>query len=74
MRSSSAASARNRGAISTRYGAPAGASNLNCGGRCAVSPQFATIAGNAEVGAPFDLPMRRGSGALHVGWAILKPQ
>jgi 4-amino-4-deoxy-L-arabinose transferase-like glycosyltransferase len=37
-------------------------------------PQFATIAGNAEVGAPFDLPMRRGYGALHVGWAILKPQ
>jgi hypothetical protein len=37
-------------------------------------PQFVTIAGNAEVGAPFDLPMRRGYGALHVGWAILKPQ
>jgi Dolichyl-phosphate-mannose-protein mannosyltransferase len=36
--------------------------------------QFAAIAGNAEVGAPFDLPMRRGYGALHVGWAILKPQ
>jgi Dolichyl-phosphate-mannose-protein mannosyltransferase len=37
-------------------------------------PQLATVAGNAEVGAPFDLPMRRGFGALHVGWAILKPQ
>jgi hypothetical protein len=36
--------------------------------------QFAAIAGTAEVGAPFDLPMRRGFGALHVGWAILKPQ
>jgi len=36
--------------------------------------QFASIAGNAEVGAPFDLPMRRGTGTLHVGWAILKPQ
>ena len=36
--------------------------------------QFAAIAGNAEVGTPFDLPMRRGYGALHVGWAILKPQ
>jgi hypothetical protein len=36
--------------------------------------QFAAVAGNAEVGAPFDLPMRRGYGALHVGWAILKPQ
>jgi Dolichyl-phosphate-mannose-protein mannosyltransferase len=35
---------------------------------------FAPIAGNAEVGAPFDLPMRRGGGALHVGWALLRPQ
>ncbi len=37
-------------------------------------PQFAAIAPNAEIGAPFDLPMRRGYGAVHVGWAILKPQ
>jgi 4-amino-4-deoxy-L-arabinose transferase-like glycosyltransferase len=37
-------------------------------------PQFSSVAPNAEVGAPFDLPMRRGSGAVHVGWAILKPQ
>ena len=36
--------------------------------------QFATVGGGAEVGAPFDLPMRRGGGVLHVGWAILKPQ
>jgi Dolichyl-phosphate-mannose-protein mannosyltransferase len=36
--------------------------------------QFAAIAPGAEVGAPFDLPMRRGYGAVHVGWAILKPQ
>jgi 4-amino-4-deoxy-L-arabinose transferase-like glycosyltransferase len=36
--------------------------------------QVAAIAGNAEVGAPFDLPMRRGGGEVHVGWAILKPQ
>ena len=36
--------------------------------------QFAAIAPNAELGAPFDLPMRRGTGAVHVGWAILKPQ
>jgi hypothetical protein len=36
--------------------------------------QFASVAGNAEVGAPFDLPMRRGGGVLPVGWAILKPQ
>jgi hypothetical protein len=45
------------------------------GGDTAQLPaQFASIAGNAEVGAPFDLPMRRGTGTLHVGWAILKPQ
>jgi hypothetical protein len=36
--------------------------------------QFAAIAPNAEVGAPFDLPMRRAYGEVHVGWAILKPQ
>ena len=40
----------------------------------ALPPQFAAIAPNAEVGAPFDLPMRRGYGAVHVGWAILKPE
>jgi 4-amino-4-deoxy-L-arabinose transferase-like glycosyltransferase len=37
-------------------------------------PDFASIAGSADVGAPFDLPMRRGYGEIHVGWAILKPQ
>jgi len=36
--------------------------------------QFAAIAPGADVGAPFDLPMRRGTGAVHIGWAILKPQ
>jgi len=36
--------------------------------------QLAAIAPNAEVGAPFDLPMRRGSGAVHVGWAIVEPK
>jgi 4-amino-4-deoxy-L-arabinose transferase-like glycosyltransferase len=36
--------------------------------------QFASVAGDAEVGMPFDLPMRRGGGVLHVGWAVLKPQ
>jgi 4-amino-4-deoxy-L-arabinose transferase-like glycosyltransferase len=36
--------------------------------------QFAAVAGNAAVGAPFELPMRRGPGTLQVGWAILKPQ
>ena len=35
------------------------------------SPAIASV---AEVGAPFDLPMRRGYGTLHVGWAIVKPQ
>jgi 4-amino-4-deoxy-L-arabinose transferase-like glycosyltransferase len=35
---------------------------------------FVAIAPNAEVGAPFDLPMRRGDGTVHVGWAIVKPQ
>ncbi len=35
---------------------------------------FAAIAGSAEVGAPFTLPMRRGDGEVHVGWAILKPR
>jgi 4-amino-4-deoxy-L-arabinose transferase-like glycosyltransferase len=37
-------------------------------------PQLAAVAPGAVVGAPFDLPMRRGDGAVHVGWAILKPQ
>ena len=36
--------------------------------------QFSTVAGSAEVGAPFDQPRRHGYGALHVGWAILKPR
>jgi len=35
---------------------------------------FATIAPGAELGAPFDLPMRRADGTVHVGWAILKPR
>jgi 4-amino-4-deoxy-L-arabinose transferase-like glycosyltransferase len=39
-----------------------------------IPPQLAAVAPNAELGAPFDLPMRRGSGEVHVGWAILKPQ
>ena len=37
-------------------------------------PQFTAIAPGAVVGKPFDLPMRRGFGAAHVGWAILMPQ
>ena len=40
----------------------------------ALPAQFAAIAPSAELGAPFDLPMRRGTGAVHVGWAILRPQ
>ncbi len=35
---------------------------------------FAAIAPGAEVGAPLDLPYHRGDGAVHVGWAILRPQ
>ncbi len=39
-----------------------------------VPAAFAAIAPGAELGAPFDLPMRRGDGTVRVGWAILKPQ
>jgi 4-amino-4-deoxy-L-arabinose transferase-like glycosyltransferase len=35
---------------------------------------FAAITPGAELGAPFDLPMRGGDGTVHVGWAILKPR
>jgi hypothetical protein len=35
---------------------------------------LANVAPQAGVGAPFDLPMRRGPGTVHVGWAIVKPQ
>jgi 4-amino-4-deoxy-L-arabinose transferase-like glycosyltransferase len=38
-----------------------------------VPQAFATIAPDAELGTPFDLPMRRADGTVHVGWAILKP-
>jgi 4-amino-4-deoxy-L-arabinose transferase-like glycosyltransferase len=37
-------------------------------------PQFAAIAGSAQVGTPFTLPPRRGNRILHVGWAILMPK
>ena len=39
-----------------------------------VPATLAAIAPSAELGAPFDLPMRRGDGTVHVGWAILKPR
>jgi hypothetical protein len=39
-----------------------------------VPAALAAIAPGAELGTPFDLPMRRGDGTVHVGWAILKPQ
>jgi 4-amino-4-deoxy-L-arabinose transferase-like glycosyltransferase len=35
---------------------------------------FRSIAADAEVGAPFTLPPRRGDSMLHVGWAILRPR
>jgi 4-amino-4-deoxy-L-arabinose transferase-like glycosyltransferase len=39
-----------------------------------VPTAFAAIAPGAEIGTPFDLPMRRNDGVVHVGWAILKPR
>ena len=39
-----------------------------------VPAAFAAIAPGAEIGTPFDLPMRRSDGTVHVGWAILKPR
>jgi 4-amino-4-deoxy-L-arabinose transferase-like glycosyltransferase len=39
-----------------------------------VPPAFAAVAPGVELRAPFDLPMRRGDGTVHVGWAILKPR
>ena len=40
----------------------------------ALPEAFAAVAPGAEIGAPVDLPDRRGSGMVHVGWAILRPQ
>ena len=40
----------------------------------ALPPQLAAVAPGAQVGEPFELPMRRGVGTVHVGWAILAPQ
>jgi 4-amino-4-deoxy-L-arabinose transferase-like glycosyltransferase len=39
-----------------------------------VPATFAAIAPGVEIGTPFDLPMRRSDGVVHVGWAILKPR
>jgi hypothetical protein len=36
-------------------------------------PGLAAIAPGVDIGAPFELPFRRGDGAVHVGWAILPP-
>jgi hypothetical protein len=36
--------------------------------------QFDAVAGNAVIGAPLELPPRRGDSITHVGWAILMPQ
>jgi 4-amino-4-deoxy-L-arabinose transferase-like glycosyltransferase len=36
--------------------------------------QLAAVAPDATIGAPFDLPMRRGPGTVHVGWAIMRPK
>ena len=37
-------------------------------------PALAAVAPDAEIGAPFQLPWRRGGGTVSVGWAILRPQ
>ena len=37
-------------------------------------PDFAAIAPTAQIGTPLTLPMRRGPGEQHFGWAILPPQ
>jgi 4-amino-4-deoxy-L-arabinose transferase-like glycosyltransferase len=39
-----------------------------------VPAPLAAVASGAKIGVPFDLPMRRGYGTVHVGWAILQPQ
>ena len=44
------------------------------GDRAQLPAQFKGVAADATVGAPFDLPMRRGGGTVHVGWAIVRPQ
>jgi 4-amino-4-deoxy-L-arabinose transferase-like glycosyltransferase len=39
-----------------------------------VLPQnLAAVAPGAAIGSPFDLPLQRGGGTVHVGWAILPP-
>ena len=40
----------------------------------ALPPGFAAIAPGAEIGTPFELPLHRDDGTVHVGWAILRPQ
>jgi 4-amino-4-deoxy-L-arabinose transferase-like glycosyltransferase len=44
------------------------------GDKAALPARFAAVASDAAVGAPFDLPMRRGAGTVDVGWAIVKPR
>jgi 4-amino-4-deoxy-L-arabinose transferase-like glycosyltransferase len=38
-----------------------------------IPPQYRAIAEDAEIQQPFTLPMRRGLGAVTVGWAVLRP-
>ena len=47
---------------------------FNGGDTAHIPAQLAAMAPNAQVGAPLELPMRRGPGAIHVGWALLRPQ
>jgi hypothetical protein len=44
------------------------------GDRAKLPPEYAGIAGGAEVQPPFTLPMRWGHGSIEFGWAVLKPQ
>jgi len=43
------------------------------GDRTSVPPEYRAVAGDAQVGAPFRLPGRKGVGEVEVGWAILPP-
>ena len=45
------------------------------GGAPRTMPQeFRVVADDAEIQEPFELPMRLGTGVVHVGWAVLRPR
>ncbi len=39
-----------------------------------VPANLAAIAPADEIGMPFELPLHRDDGTVHVGWAVLRPQ